>query len=275
MRDFGTQTAIGLRYRTDELPPIGNISWKQNTLDPPRAFEGESFESVEYADPVHTEVAERSEGPWFISFSSFVDLDSSSLRVADVDTFLTSVISEAFERVPVGSKTMSTFRFYDVLTNRKSRQLVEEIANLFSLANHIALEPGYPNAFSEGLDLVIAENGEPALKAIQDLILSERVKSSIAMEALQYVGDAESRTWLNARRNMLEMCLRESNSSWVRDGAGLGIASLNDVRSIGAIKEAIQKEPSDALKEDLNLVLRQLQNISPDEQFQWSISFVK
>lgn len=264
MRDFGSQTAIGLRYRTDDLSPIGNIGWKQNTLDPPRVFEGESFESVEYGNPVHTEVAERREGPWFISLSSFVDFDSSSLRVADIDTFLTSVISDTFEGVPIGSKTTSKFRFTDFLTNRKSRLLDEEIANLFSLANHIALEPGFPNSFSEGLEKVIEEHGNQALKAIQDLILGDQVKSSIAMEALQYVGDAESVTWLNARRKMLETCLRESNSSWVRDGAGLGIASLNDVRSIGAVKEAIQKEPSDALKEDLNLVLYQLQNISPD-----------
>ena len=264
MRDFGTQTSISLRDSTDDLSPFGNISWKKNTLDPPRAFEGESFESVEYGDSVHTEVAERSEGPWFISFSSYVDLDSSSLRVADIDTFLTSVISEAFERVSVGSKTTSRFWFTDFLIDRKSRQLDEEIANLFSLANHIALEPGFPNSFSEGLEKVIEERGNQALMAIQDLVLSERVKSSIAMEALQYVGDAESRTWLNARRKMLESCLLKSTSSWVRDGAGLGIASLNDSRSIDSLDRAIQKETSEALKEDLKLVLHQLQNISPD-----------
>lgn len=264
MRDFWSQTAIDLRDRTDDLSPIGNIGWKQNTLNPPSASEVESFESEEYGDSLHTDVAERSEGPWFISFSSFVDLDSSSLRVAVIDTFLSSVIGKALEGAPVGSKTTSKFRFTDLLTNRKSSQIDEEIANLFSLATHISLEPGFSNAFSEGLEQAIVEDGEPVLHEIAELILGKKTKSSIAMEALQYVGYAESRTYLNARRKMLERCLLESDSAWVRDGAGLGIASINDSRSISALKKAIRRESSEALKEDLNLVLKQLQATSPD-----------
>lgn len=264
MRDFASQTIIELRDRTDAMSPIGDISWTRNALDSLPAIERETFEGEEYGDPVHTDVAERREGPWFISFRSLVDLDSSSLRVTEIDSFLSSIIIKALEDVTIGSKTTSRFRVTDLAINRKSRQIAEEIASLFSLATHISLEPGFSNAFSEGLEQAIAEHGEAALTEIAQVILGEESKPSIAMEALQYVGHAESGKFLNERRKMLERCLLESGSAWVRDGAGLGIASLNDARSIDSLERAINMESSRALKEDLTLVLDQLQATSSD-----------
>ena len=137
--------------------------------------------------------------------------------------------------------------------------IAAEIRNLFSLATFITLEPGMSNSFSEGLEEVIEKYGELALSEIQILILNGETKSGIAMEALQYVGNAESNTWHDARRLMLERCLLRSRSAWVRDGAGLGLASLDDPRSIPVLQEAILRETSRALKSDLNLVLNQLQ----------------
>lgn len=140
-----------------------------------------------------------------------------------------------------------------------ARPVKNEVERLFSLATFITLDPGMDNAFSEGLEDVIQHHGEQALQVIEDVILNEETKSAIAMEALQYVGNAESNTWLEARRSMLERCLLKSRSAWVRDGAGLGLASLDDPRSIPVLKKAISKERSRALKSDLTLVLEQLQ----------------
>ena len=57
---------------------------------------------------------------------------------------------------------------------------------------------------------------------------------------------------------MIETCLIDSPSAWVRDGAGLGLSFLDDPRSIPDLEEAIKNESSKALKEDLVLVLNQL-----------------
>lgn len=137
--------------------------------------------------------------------------------------------------------------------------IAAEIRNLFSLATFITLDPGMDNAVSEGLEDAIQRYGEQALREIKDVILNEETKSAIAMEVLQYIGNAESNTWRDARRSMLEQCLLKSRSAWVRDGAGLGLASLDDPRSIPVLKSAIAKETSKALKSDLTLVLDQLQ----------------
>lgn len=179
----------------------------------------------------------------------------------DVKKQFVSIVHYICERDKVGFLPPEPERIQSLL---KSSRIETEIRNLFAMAKHIDIEPGFSNAFSEGLEQAIAEYGEPALHEITKVILSERTKSSIAMEALQYVGHAESRTFLDARRNMLERCLLQSRSAWVRDGAGLGIASLNDCRSIDALEKAIENETSEALKEDLTLVLDQLQAASPD-----------
>ena len=143
---------------------------------------------------------------------------------------------------------------------KQESEITAEIRNLFSLATFIALEPGMTNSFSEGLEEVIEKYGEPALREIQDLILNEETKSAIAMEALQYIGRTDSETWKNERRKILENCLLNSDSAWARDGAGLGLASLDDPRSIPVLQAAISKETSKALKQDLYLVLDQLQD---------------
>lgn len=137
--------------------------------------------------------------------------------------------------------------------------IAAEIKNLFSLATFISLEPGMTNSFSEGLEEAIEKYGELALREIQHIILSKETASSIALEALKYVGNSDSKVWHDERRSMLETCLRKSRSAWVRDGAGLGLSFLDDPRSIPELEKAIERESSEALKEDLQLVLDQLQ----------------
>jgi len=136
--------------------------------------------------------------------------------------------------------------------------IAAEIRRLFSRATFITLEPGMSNSFSEGLEEAIEKYGELALREIQNIILGEETAYSIALEALKYVGNSDSRVWHDERRVMLETCLRNSRSAWVRDGAGLGLSFLDDPRSIPELEQAIERESSEALKEDLQLVLDQL-----------------
>lgn len=135
-----------------------------------------------------------------------------------------------------------------------------EVDRLFSLATFIDLEPGMTNEFQEGLEEAVEKYGELALGAVESLILNEETKSSIAMEAMQYIGYTDSQKWHDERRRMLERCLLRSRSAWVRDGAGLGLASLDNPKSIPALEKAILNETSGALKEDLTLVLHQLRD---------------
>ena len=176
---------------------------------------------------------------------------------------ITSEMLEAIEggviRLLTGLADTSSSVVGDFSKHLDASTAKNEVDRLFSLAMYIDLEPGMENAFSRGLEKLIARHGDPALTEIQSFILEERTKSAIAMEALQYIGRMDSNIWKTERRKLLEQCLLRSRSAWVRDGAGLGLASLDDPRSIGAVKTAIAKESSDTLKNDLESVLDQLE----------------
>ncbi len=176
---------------------------------------------------------------------------------------ITSEMLEAIEggviRLLTGLADTSSSVIGDFSKHLDASTAKNEVDRLFSLAMYIDLEPGMENAFSRGLEKLIARHGDPALSEIQSIILEERTKSSIAMEALQYIGRMDSNGWKTERRKLLEQCLLHSRSAWVRDGAGLGLASLDDPRSIGAVKTAIAMESSNTLKKDLESVLDQLE----------------
>ena len=141
----------------------------------------------------------------------------------------------------------------------QSKQVLSRAADLFSNAETVAIEPGMVNELSIGLELLIEEFGRIALNHIENLILAEKTSVSVAMEALKYIGSTESKNWYSGRRDMLENCLRKSRFAWIRDGAGLGLSFLDDPRSIPALEAAIDSEFNSDLKEDLVLVLEQLQ----------------
>ncbi len=177
---------------------------------------------------------------------------------------ITSEMLEAIEggvtRLLTGLAENSSSVVGDFSKHLAASTAKNEVVRLFALATFIDLEPGMTNEFQEGLEEAIDNYGELALKAVESLVLNEESKSAIAMEAMQYIGYTDSEKWLDERRRMLERCLDRSRSAWVRDGAGLGLASLDDPRSIPALEKAILNETSGALKEDLKMVLNQLQD---------------
>ena len=153
----------------------------------------------------------------------------------------------------------------DWLEHYQLQELVNgEVRRLFSQAAYMDLEPGMDNSFSIGLEQVVEKYGNEALDVVIQIILSAETSSSIAMEALKYIGDSDSSKWHDERRLVLEECLLKSRSAWVRDGAGLGLSSLDDPRSLPAVKLAFSQESSSALKEDLLLVLDQLERKSSE-----------
>lgn len=166
------------------------------------------------------------------------------MNVVIVDFIYTMLEDGLYVPAPIAAKTLNA--------------IDEEIQRLFSLATLIDLEPGMDNEFSIGLEDAIERGGKPALQAIERLVLTETVPSSIAMDALEYIGDTDSDKYRSERREMLERCLLNSNSAWVRDGAGLGIAALDDPLSLPVLEIAIARESSKALKSDLGLVREQL-----------------
>ena len=133
------------------------------------------------------------------------------------------------------------------------------VKRLFSMAENIEFEVGMINDFSEDLERAIEAIGAPILVEIKEIILNEESSLTVAAETMRYIGNTESPAYRAERRELLETCLLNSRFAWVRDGAGLGLASLDDPQSIPALEIAIAKESNQELKEDLLQVLEQLE----------------
>lgn len=138
--------------------------------------------------------------------------------------------------------------------------LEQDVENLFILARSIEFEDGYDDDFRRGIHDLIAEWGPFAIQRIGNRIANETKHLDIAGMALRYMGDCN-----DPDDDHIGCCIKNelikglNHSSYqVRDGAGLGLDSLGDTSVIPALQEAIECEPMNGLKKDLQQVLNQL-----------------
>ena len=136
-------------------------------------------------------------------------------------------------------------------------EIGQEIEALFIKAREERFEDGMESDFSSGLISMIRMCGNAAIEVIAKLILYERVNPEVASEALRWIGHIEQASTYTDRLWLLERSLRCS-SARVRDGVALGLASLDDPHAIPYLKQAIQREQCEELREDMEQVLAQL-----------------
>ena len=110
---------------------------------------------------------------------------------------------------------------------------------------------------SRGLVALIEEHQHSAIDALADLIAGGNVNPEVVSEAMRWVGHIEDPATHQARLALLEHNLSHS-SARVRDGAALGIASMDDPASIRYVQEAIRRETIGPLRDDMQQVLEQL-----------------
>lgn len=137
----------------------------------------------------------------------------------------------------------------------------EELTRLFAAARETISQDSMGSGFSRGLLAFLSHHGMEALIALDELISSEVVNHVIASEALRWLGHMIDPPSREARRGLLERSLL-SKSSFIRDGAVLGLAYIDDPRSIPALEQALEREEIATLRRDLELVLDQLRDTS-------------
>jgi len=158
----------------------------------------------------------------------------------------------------------TTGKYYTWLENstaqqERPKQIDQEITILFEAAKEQDFEDGMESEFSKGLISLIKKYGNAVMEVISDLIIHEGVNAAVASEALRWLGRMDHPTSYYFRLWLLERSLRCS-SAMVRDGAALGIASLDDTHAIPYLKQAILRENYAELREDMEQVLVQLEN---------------
>ena len=134
----------------------------------------------------------------------------------------------------------------------------KEIQGLFGRAEDEHFEDGMDSDFSNELIQLVKRHGKQAIEVITYLVLYGKAGQELGSEALRWIGRIEDQDTYDYRRWLLERTLTCS-SAMVRDGAGLGLASMDDPHAIPSLQKAIERERCAELRENLGQVLNQLQ----------------
>jgi hypothetical protein len=136
-------------------------------------------------------------------------------------------------------------------------QIEPRVEALFIGAKEEVFEDGMESEFSKGLVSTIREYSDAAMEVVANLIVHEKVNPEVASEVLRWLGNVDHTPTYDKRLWLLERSLHCS-SARVRDGATLGLASLDHPHAIPYLEGAIQREQSEELREDMKQVLEQL-----------------
>jgi HEAT repeat protein len=153
------------------------------------------------------------------------------------------------------------FFFYEAEQNITAQEesLGEIIKALFREAKEVAFEDGMETEFSKELIRLVKRHGKSAMEVITALLVNENVDAEVASEALRWLGRMDHPPSYRDRLWLLERSLF-SSSALIRDGAALGLASLDNPHAIPYLRQAIEQEKYASLREDLEQVLEQLES---------------
>lgn len=132
-----------------------------------------------------------------------------------------------------------------------------ELAELFKREIEEIFEDGIESEFASDVRSIILEEGEPAIDALTGVIFYRSVNEGLASQSLELIGRMNDLITHSRRLWLLESALF-SSSARIRDAASVGLASLDDPHAIPYIRRAINEESYAELREDMNQVLKQL-----------------
>ena len=128
---------------------------------------------------------------------------------------------------------------------------------LFSTAKNEVFEDGMESNFSRMLAILIEEHKGQAIKFAEEYLDSDDCDEEVAAETLRQLGHSDHKPTYNSRLNLLVRGLKH-DSSMVRDGAILGLASMDDPSVIPDVEKAVKREKDPELHDDMDDVLEQL-----------------
>lgn len=180
---------------------------------------------------------------------------------------ITEDVSSKFDELNVELQIdidVSWSNFFDIVSPNMfmpvtEGKLIDMLAKLFDDAGDEVFEDGMDTVFSSGLKHIILNHGENAIYALEKVIASPHADVEIVEEVLRQISHIDDRSTHLHRLALLERELELPNSR-IRDAASLGIAAMDDPKSIPALQKAICNEQYGQLRKNLEEVLAQLQD---------------
>jgi len=144
--------------------------------------------------------------------------------------------------------------------HESSEDISDKIAKLFQSGVRDLLDDNFGPDFFNMLTSLLVSHGNDAVAAITPFVLAESVNAEVISETLRVFGRIQHLPSYKFRRWLLESGLTCS-SPRIRDSASLGLGSMRDPQAIPYLQRAIQQEPSEELRQDMQSVLDHLEQI--------------
>lgn len=143
--------------------------------------------------------------------------------------------------------------------------MIHVLDDLFVNAENETFEDGMDTAFSINLRRIIQYSGVNAVDVLDNILSSNHVNAEIAEEVLRQIGYMNDTHTHRHRLDLLKCQLKSSNSR-IRDAASIGISAMDDPEAIPDIQKAINDKRNRNLRQDLEMVLAQLQDTKDTSQ---------
>jgi hypothetical protein len=140
-----------------------------------------------------------------------------------------------------------------------AKEVAQEAECMFRRASYEDFENDSESEFKGTLSLLISRYGGAAVNEIKELILNNKPVDEVAGEALRRLGDIDDEPTQELRKWLLEQALTKCSSPVVRHGANIGLAFMDDPRSIPILEDAIEGEASALLKKLMRKTVAQLE----------------
>lgn len=138
-------------------------------------------------------------------------------------------------------------------------ELSDRIIRILVAAREEVFEDGRDSKLTRWLDSLLADYDYNAIAVLSVCLFHDGISNGVVSEVLRWIGRLNHPSSHRERLWLLMRCLSHF-SVQVRDSACLGLASLDDPAAIPAIREAIAREGSSELGEDMKQVLSELES---------------
>ena len=140
----------------------------------------------------------------------------------------------------------------------RPRLVESKLGDAVARAGEEWFEDGVESRFARALSMLLHGYRDTAVAAVETFLRTPDSNIEVAVEAAQWLGEADHPTSHHYRRTVLENLLR-APSARLRHGAAAGLASMNDPASLPSLLDARDHETNRRLGRYLQLVVDQVE----------------
>ncbi len=142
-------------------------------------------------------------------------------------------------------------------TSECDAELFDKVRRLFEEGAGEFFQDGLYSQFARSLLDLLATHGGYALQAIAAYLAADVAKDDVVSEALRWIADYDDPATIADRGRLLRRSL-QNPSPRVRDGAILGLSTMDDPRALPLLEVVRQNEPINELRRLIDAVIDQL-----------------